>query len=64
MEVSAVVHVGCVQLLGGQDLDELAEQLLSPVAKQPIRLGVDERDAIIVVNDHNSVRRRLHEFRR
>ena len=32
------------EALGDEDVDELAEQLVAPVAEEPLRLAVDEHD--------------------
>ena len=42
-----------------QNLDRLAEQLLPAIAEQLFRLGVDEKNEAVAIDDHQGVRDRL-----
>ncbi len=47
--------MGRLEGIGDQYLHRLADQLLPPVAEQPLRLRVDQRDTAVPVDAHDGV---------
>src|SRR5205085_11590351 len=57
----AIVNMGWAKTLRHEQLDRFAEQLLTRVAKHPLRLRIDDDDFSARVDDDDSIRRRLEQ---
>ena len=51
----AMLHMARAQLLGQQQVDRLAKQLVAPVAKQQLGLVVDDHNLALAVDDYDRV---------
>src|ERR1700722_9214138 len=53
--------VSGAKTLRHQNFSWLANQILAPIAEEPLRLRIDDRNAPVLVDDQHGVRRRLQQ---
>ena len=60
-EPGAVPRMGSAKAIGNEDLDPLPDEFLPGVSEEPLRLGVDQHDAPVLVDDDHGVRSGLQQ---
>src|SRR6266545_1934031 len=56
-----MVRMRGAEALGDEDFDRLADQFLAHIAKETLRLSIDEHDAPVLADDYHRIRRGVQQ---